>query len=294
MMAEVAEAVHHAHQAGVIHRDLKPANILVELQGHPWVLDFGLADFRGEPIGPPASSGSDGEADPGNPTVGVGTLPYMAPEQLPDRLALADVGRPTNQDARTDVWGLGATLYELITLHRPFEAATEAEVARKILAERPTLPKQHQPAIPLELEAVCLKALEKDPGDRYPTAAAFAADLRRWLDGVPTEAVRRTSCGGRECGPSGVPLMRDWSRRDWSSCCCSLVRLSMRPGLVLRPCNVISICSPSNGYEPQFDAWIGSRTSGSTSASFAPGVHHAILCFRARPQQRSKASTSRT
>ena len=182
LMADVAEAVHHAHQAGVIHRDLKPANILVERQGHPWVLDFGLAHFLGEVANSPAIAESNGTTDPGGPTVGVGTPLYWAPEQVPPSRRPPDVDPPPAIDHRTDVWGLGATLYELLTLRRPFARVEQ------ILTEPPHPPRRIVASFPRELAAVCLKALEKDPEDRYPTAHALADDLHRWLEIRPTAA----------------------------------------------------------------------------------------------------------
>jgi serine/threonine protein kinase/WD40 repeat protein len=199
MMAHVAGAVQHIHDARILHRDLKPSNIMVDASGHSWVIDIGVG--RDLAAGPrpddPAPSGARGEV-----TRGAGTLSYMAPEQLPDGLLPSPADPPPGQDARVDVWGLGATLYELLTLRPPFGGETPGEVARKILTEPPVAPRRHQPAIPRELEAICLKALGKDPDDRYPTAAAFGDDLRRWLDGHPTLAgkagpVRRTAMWAR-------------------------------------------------------------------------------------------------
>jgi serine/threonine protein kinase/WD40 repeat protein len=192
MMAEVAEAVHHAHQEGIIHRDLKPANILVENQGHPWVLDFGLAHFRGEAVTSSANPELDGEADPAGPTAGVGTPMYWAPEQVPSSGRPLDLAPPSPIDHRTDVWGLGTTLYELLTLRRAFTSIEQ------ILTEAPHPPSRIVAAFPRELAAICLKALEKNPEDRYPTALALADDLRRWREIRPTVAgedaiLRKTS-----------------------------------------------------------------------------------------------------
>jgi serine/threonine protein kinase/WD40 repeat protein len=191
LMADVAEAVHHAHQAGVIHRDLKPANIMVERQGHPWVLDFGLAHFQGEIPSSPANPDSIGAADAGGPTAGVGTPLYWAPEQVPPAHRPCDGEPPPPIDQRTDVWGLGVTLYELLTLRRPFSRVEQ------ILAEPPLPPNRIANLFPRELGAICLMALEKAPNDRYPTALALADDLRRWLEVRPTAAgeapIRRTS-----------------------------------------------------------------------------------------------------
>ena len=169
--AVLAEGVHHAHEAGVIHRDLKPTNIMVEMNGHAWVLDFGLAGLKtatGEavapvslPIGVPAPE-SDASLTDGP----LGTLPYMAPEQHRDA---------KQADARSDVWGLGATLYELLTLQRAFPTG------ESVLKSKPIPPRQLNKGLDRELEAVVLKALREDHSHRYPTARAMAEDLNHWL-----------------------------------------------------------------------------------------------------------------
>lgn len=191
MLEHVASAVQHIHDARILHRDLKPSNIMIEPSGHSWLIDIGVGRDLTTRDGDETVADSDPRSPSEEMTRGVGTLLYMAPEQLPDFLAARDATRSTTkQDFRTDVWGLGAVLYEIITLRPPFEGATAAEVARKILSESPTHPRQLQPGIPHELEAVCLKALEKNPADRYPTARGFASDLRCWLEGLPTMAGR--------------------------------------------------------------------------------------------------------
>ena len=211
LMANVAEAVHHAHQAGVIHRDLKPANILVERQGHPWVLDFGLAHFLGEDANSAAIAESNGAADPGGPTVGVGTPMYWAPEQVPPSRRPPDADPPPAIDHRTDVWGLGATLYELLTLRRPFAKVEQ------ILTEPPHPPRRIVASFPRELAAICMKALEKDPNDRYPTAVDLADDLRRWLEVRPTaageDAIRRKTNRLLGCIRIWLRRLGFWSRR---------------------------------------------------------------------------------
>ena len=178
-MAVVAEGLHHAHEAGVIHRDLKPSNIMVELDGHAWVLDFGLAAHKTTtgggvaaplslPIAVPASE-SDASLTDGP----LGTLPYMAPEQHQDA---------KQADARSDVWGLGVTLYELLTLQRAFPRG------ESVLTTEPVLPRHLNPGLDRDVEAVVLKALRKDPARRYPTALALADDLNRWLRREPVSA----------------------------------------------------------------------------------------------------------
>ena len=152
VMATVAEGLHHAHEAGVIHRDLKPANIIVEADGHAWVLDFGLAALEGhagQRLRSPSRSRCRASESDAALTVGpVGTPPYMAPEQHAD-------GKQA--DVRSDVWGLGVTLYELLTLQRAFSTK------QAVLESEPTPPRQLTPALDRDLEAVILKDPAQGP-----------------------------------------------------------------------------------------------------------------------------------
>jgi eukaryotic-like serine/threonine-protein kinase len=179
VMADVAESLHHAHEHGVLHRDLKPANIMVGTDERSWLIDFGLAGFLQTPDCPTVSAHAL-EADTAlTSTRGVlGTPGYMAPEQ--------EAGERV--DARTDVWGLGATLYELLTLHRAFPNQLRRESASAPSARIPPAPRSMMGNIPRDLEAICMKSLREDPAGRYPTAAAVADDLHRWLRGEPTLA----------------------------------------------------------------------------------------------------------
>ncbi len=167
---QAAEALDHAHQMGIVHRDVKPANLLVDGRGQLWVTDFGLAHVQ------------HGEA--GLTMTGdlVGTLRYMSPEQaLAKRVVI---------DHRTDVYSLGATLYELLTLEPAFAGQDRQELLRQIAFEEPAAPRKVERSIPAELETIVLKALEKNPADRYATAGEVAADLRRWLEDRPIKARR--------------------------------------------------------------------------------------------------------
>jgi WD40 repeat protein/serine/threonine protein kinase len=164
---QAAEALDYAHQVGVVHRDVKPANLMVEGRGQLWVTDFGLARIQSD-----ASLTATGDL--------VGTLRYMSPEQaLAKRVPI---------DHRTDVYSLGATLYELLALRPVFGGSDRQEALRQIAFEEPVPPRRLDRAVPAELEIIVLKALEKNPQDRYATAQELADDLRRFLDEKPIQA----------------------------------------------------------------------------------------------------------
>jgi WD40 repeat protein/serine/threonine protein kinase len=163
---QVAEALAHAHQQGVLHRDIKPSNLLLDADGQVWVTDFGLAKVEG----------GDGLTRTGDI---VGTLRYMAPERFDGW-----------SDPRSDVYGLGMTLYELLTLRPAHEAGTRARLIEKVLHEPPTPPRRVDATVPRDLETVVLKAIAKDPAERYPTAKALAEDLQNFLASKPIMARR--------------------------------------------------------------------------------------------------------
>jgi len=167
----VANALDYAHEAGVIHRDIKPANLLLDAKNNIWLTDFGLAHVA---------------ADVGLTKTGdvFGTLRYMSPEQAMGKRLLVDL--------RTDVYSLGATLYELLTLEPIFPDNDRHALLHKILHEEPKRLRQHDAHIPAELENIVLKATAKIPSERYTTAAEMGEDLRRFLDNRPVLARRPT------------------------------------------------------------------------------------------------------
>ncbi len=170
LLAETAEAVHHAHMRGILHRDLKPANILIDAEDHPHVTDFGLAKRIESDVELTASGAI------------MGTPAYMSPEQ-------AD-GRRGSITTATDVYGLGAILYALLAGKAPFSGDSLVDTLQAVKERPPESPRNVNPNVPRDLETICLKCLAKDPRRRYAAAQALADDLRCWLDSRPIAARR--------------------------------------------------------------------------------------------------------
>src|SRR5262245_12659241 len=162
---QVAQALAYAHERGIVHRDVKPSNLLLDGSGVVWVTDFGLAKTE-----------DDGLTNPGDL---VGTFRYMAPERFRGEC-----------DARADVYSLGLTLYELLTLRPAFGARDRARLIEQVKSEEPPRPRSLDPRIPRDLETIVLKAIDKDPARRYSSASALAEDLRRFLADEPVKARR--------------------------------------------------------------------------------------------------------
>ncbi len=167
IVRKVALALDHAHSQGVVHRDVKPANILVDRAGEPHLTDFGLARD--------ATAG-----DLTQPGTSLGTPSYSAPEQVS--------GEHTHADARSDVYAIGATLYEALAGRPPFQGDTAWEVVVRVLSREPQPIRELNPSVHRDIETICLKALEKEPSRRYATAGEMAEDIRRYMDGEPIVA----------------------------------------------------------------------------------------------------------
>lgn len=188
-LVTIAGAVQHLHEQGIIHRDLKPSNILIDGRGEPVVTDFGLAKIF------------DGDSQSTRTGAILGTPSYMSPEQASGRISLIS--------PRSDVYSLGAMLYELLTGMPPFRGETALDTLVQVLESEPKLPRRIVKHLPRSIELICLKCLEKDPGLRYNSADELAKDLTRFLDGEPVEAL-----------PGGpIQQLNRWIRRQPGLAC---------------------------------------------------------------------------
>lgn len=202
MVAEVADALDYAHAQGVIHRDIKPSNLLLSPVGRLSLNDFGLARILEQP-----GMTVSGEF--------VGSPMYMSPEQIA-------VGRAP-LDHRTDIYSLGATVYEMLTLHPPFPGVRRDQVIAQIIGKEPKPPRSINRRIPQDLETICLKMMEKDPDKRYQTAGSVAEDLRRY--------VNRFAISARRIGPVGRVVR--WAKRNRATAAalCFVVLLGLLAGV---------------------------------------------------------------
>jgi eukaryotic-like serine/threonine-protein kinase len=194
LIAQAADALDYAHACGVVHRDIKPGNLLLDLQGKIWITDFGLAQINAGDL-----LTQTGDL--------LGTLRYMSPEQASGHRGVID--------HRSDIYSLGATLYEMLTRRPVFDGANRQELLHQILNNEPVAPRKWDRSIPEELEIITLKALRQSPGDRYDNAQAFGDDLRRFLDETPIQARR----------PTVIDKTRKWMRRHPSTVLSALFSL---------------------------------------------------------------------
>jgi eukaryotic-like serine/threonine-protein kinase len=179
---QAADALEHAHQVGILHRDIKPANLLIDRQSQLWITDFGLARLTGE-----AELTMTGDL--------LGTVRYMSPEQALARHALVD--------QRTDVYSLGVTLYEVLTLEPAFSGSDRAALLHQVAFEEPRPPRRLRRSIPIDLETIVLKAIAKNREERYQSAQELSLDLRRFLNNHPIQARR----------PSAWQHTKKWAQR---------------------------------------------------------------------------------
>src|SRR5437764_8972030 len=205
LIAKVARIVHYAHEHGILHRDIKPGNILLDRNGEPHLTDFGLARLV------------ESESSVTHKLDVLGTPSYMAPEQA--------VGNNAAVSSATDVYGLGAVLYQLLTGQPPFAGGTTYETIKLLLDTEPRQPRLLNPKIDRDLSTICLKCLEKDPKRRYSSALALAEDLERWLKHEPIQA-RRTGIFARG---------KKWVQRNPSSAllAASLIALATAAGWIV-------------------------------------------------------------
>jgi TolB-like protein/predicted Ser/Thr protein kinase/Flp pilus assembly protein TadD len=205
LISKVARTVHFAHEHGILHRDIKPGNILLDQKGKPHLTDFGLARLV------------ETESTVTRTLEVLGTPSYMAPEQA--------VGNNAQLTATTDVYGLGAVFYQLLTGHPPFAGGTTFETIKLLLETEPRQPRLWNPKVDRDISTICLKCLEKDPKRRYSSTLALAEDLQRWLKHEPIHA-RRTGVFVRS---------QKWVRRNPTSAllAASLVALAAAAGWII-------------------------------------------------------------
>jgi serine/threonine protein kinase len=255
LVETLAEAVHTAHRAGIVHRDLKPANVLFTEDATPKITDFGLAK----------KLDATGHTQTG---AVLGTPSYMAPEQAG--------AKGVKVGPATDVYALGAILYELLTGRPPFRAVTPLETVLQVLSDPPVLPSLLQRKIPRDLETICLKCLEKNPERRYASAADLAADLGRFLRGEPIHARR----------PTSLTRLRSWLRRPERIRDAGLIHLVVTGVILIQSVIVIHIASLMLGSSVLplvvlaivlLELWIGFATMSCRRVAILTGFWHWVI-----------------
>ncbi len=251
VIAKLARTVSYAHAHGILHRDIKPGNILLDAKGEPHLTDFGLARLV------------ETESSVTRTMEVLGTPSYMAPEQA--------VGNNAGVTSATDIYGLGAVLYQLITGHPPFAAGTTYETVRLVLDTEPRRPRLLNRKIDRDLATICLKCLDKDPQRRYSSALALAEDLERWLKHEPIRA-RRTGL---------VTRGRKWVRRNPSIAVMAAMLLVLAVPLGVMIWKTESERSPlSNVAPPEKSIAVlpfSNLSKEQENAFFADGVQDEIL-----------------
>src|SRR5260370_34961572 len=251
LIAKVARTIQYAHEHHILHRDIKPGNILLDRQGEPHLTDFGLARLV------------ETESTVTR-TMGVlGTPRYMAPEQ--------GVGNDPAITSETDVYGLGAVFYQLLTGHPPFAGGTTFETVRLVLDTEPRQPRLLNPKVDRDLNTICLKCLEKDPKRRYTSALALAEDLERWLKHEPIRT-RRTGLFTRG---------RKWLRRNPSIAAMAALSLAFAVPLGVMIWKTESERSPASNAAPPEESIavlpFSNLSKEQENAFFADGVQDEIL-----------------
>src|SRR5437870_8589363 len=244
LLAKLARTLDYAHQHGVLHRDVKSGNILLDVKGEPHLTDFGLARLV------------ETESTVTRTLEVLGTPSYMAPEQA--------VGNNVGVTSATDVYGLGAVFYQLLTGHPPFAGGTTYETIKLLLNTEPRQPRLWNPKIDRDLSTICLKCLDKNPQCRYSSALALAEDLERWLKHEPIRAK-----------PSGFfTHARKWVRRNPSTTVLVTLLLALAAGLSVTIWNnKPAVIIPKSVAVLPFEnlSW------DSDNAYFAEGIHEEIL-----------------
>ena len=244
LIAKVARTVHYAHEHGILHRDIKPGNVLLDKNGEPHLTDFGLARLL------------DAQSSVTRTIDVLGTPSYMAPEQA--------AGETTNLSKATDVYGLGAVLYQLLTGQPPFAGGTTYETIRLLRDTDPQPPRSLNPKIDRELSTICVKCLEKDPKRRYFSALALAEDLEHWLKHEPIQAK-----------PSGLfTHARKWVRRNPSTAVLVTLLMTLAVGLSVSVWNrKPAVVVPKSVAVLPFE----NLSDDPNSAYFAEGIQEEIL-----------------